>query len=527
MNGLLALIAAYLIGGIPFGFLLVRLTTGKDVRAEGSGNIGATNVLRTTGRAVAVATLVLDIAKGYFAVWLMAELAGDDPMWLSAAALAVMAGHAYPVSLKFKGGKAVASFIGAFLYLTPLPLFAVLLVFVAVVAATRHISAGSIIAAAAFPFGVWMISTPACFGAGRIRDCRGVYRVPAPREYRSSARGNGERIRLESKMRLGILGAGSWGTALAVVLAPRFERITLWVFEADLAERMLATRQNDIYLPGIELPANVEVTAQLQSATGAGIVLGVMPSHHARRLYGEAMPFLAESTIFVSATKGLEQGTLLRMSQVILDVAPFPAKVAVLSGPTFAREVARGDPTAVVIASESADVAAEVQGSFSGPTFRLYTNFDTIGVEIAAAVKNVIAIGAGVCQGLGLGNNSLAALITRGLAEITRLAVAMGGQPKTLAGLAGLGDLVLTCSGVLSRNRMVGIELAKGRALADIVGSTRMVAEGVETCGAAVELGVKFGVDLPIVTQMHAVLHAGKNPREALRDLMERSLKGE
>jgi glycerol-3-phosphate dehydrogenase (NAD(P)+) len=215
------------------------------------------------------------------------------------------------------------------------------------------------------------------------------------------------------------------------------------------------------------------------------------------------------------------------MSQVIRDVAPFAAKVAVLSGPTFAREVARGDPTAVVVASDDAEIAAEVQAAFSGPTFRLYTNFDTIGVEIAASLKNVIAIGAGVCQGLGLGHNALAALITRGLAEIGRLAVAMGGQPKTLAGLAGLGDLVLTCSGSLSRNRMVGMELAKGRPLGEIVGSMRMVAEGVETCNAAVELAAKFGVDLPIVTQMQAVLYEGKNPREALRDLMERSLKGE
>lgn len=328
-------------------------------------------------------------------------------------------------------------------------------------------------------------------------------------------------------MNLAILGAGSWGTALAVVLAPRFSRITLWVYESDLAERMVATRQNDIYLPGIDLPPNVRITTNLHDAAGAEIVLGVMPSHHARRVYAEAMQNLDPSTIFVSATKGLEQGSLMRMSQVIADVAPFPAKITVLSGPTFALEVARGDPTAVVIASEEAQVATEVQSAFSGPTFRLYTNFDTAGVEIAASLKNVIAIGAGVCQGLGLGNNSLAALITRGLAEISRLAVAMGGQPKTLAGLAGLGDLVLTCSGGLSRNRMVGIELAKGRKLAEILGSTRMVAEGVETCQAAVALGEKFGVDLPIVTQMSAVLHAGKNPREALRDLMERSLKGE
>jgi len=207
--------------------------------------------------------------------------------------------------------------------------------------------------------------------------------------------------------------------------------------------------------------------------------------------------------------------------------ARFDAQIAVLSGPTFAREVARGEPAALVIASGDLSVAERVQASFSGPTFRLYTNPDPTGVEVGAALKNVIAIGAGVCQGLGLGNNTLAALIARGLAEITRLAVAMGGQPKTLAGLAGLGDLVLTCSGELSRNRRVGIELAKGRLLAEIVGSMPMIAEGVETCAAAAALGEKFRVDLPIIQQMHAVLYAGKGPREALRDLLERSLKGE
>jgi glycerol-3-phosphate dehydrogenase (NAD(P)+) len=220
----------------------------------------------------------------------------------------------------------------------------------------------------------------------------------------------------------------------------------------------------------------------------------------------------------------------LRMSEVLTEVVGTrfePRRVAVLSGPTFAREVARGEPAAVVIASSDPGVAGQVQAAFSGPTFRLYTNRDPIGVEIGAALKNVIAIGAGVCHGLGLGNNTLAALITRGLAEITRLAVAMGGQPQTLAGLAGLGDLVLTCSGELSRNRKVGIELAQGRSLADIVGSMPMIAEGVETCDAAVALGRKFGVDLPIMEQMHAVLHLLKGPKEALRDLMDRSLKGE
>lgn|SRR5487761_2169783 len=328
-------------------------------------------------------------------------------------------------------------------------------------------------------------------------------------------------------MTLAIIGAGSWGTALAIVLAPRFDRVRLWVREADLAERMRISRENDIYLKGFPLPDNVEIVTGLGEALlNANIVLGVMPSHYARALYREMLPWIAPSMTFVSATKGIETGTLLRISQVIAEVTG-GRKIAVLSGPTFAKEIARGEPAAVVVASADAQAASEVQAAFSGPAFRLYTNLDPIGVEVGAALKNVIAIGAGVCVGLGLGNNTLAALITRGLAEITRLAVAMGGQQKTLAGLAGLGDLVLTCSGTLSRNRQVGLELASGRKINEITGSMAMVAEGVETCGAAVGLGAKFGVDLPIIEQMQAVLERGKPPREALRDLMERSLKGE
>jgi glycerol-3-phosphate dehydrogenase (NAD(P)+) len=332
-------------------------------------------------------------------------------------------------------------------------------------------------------------------------------------------------------MKLAIIGGGSWGTALAIVLAPRSESLRLWVYEADLARRISDSRVNDVFLPGVKLPDSVEITTDLPIALdGADIVLGVMPSHHARGLYTAMLPHLTPSMILVSATKGLEQGSLLRMSQVIeqvIEQVVRTPRIAVLSGPTFAREVAAGNPTAVVVASSNPEVARCVQEAFSGPSLRLYTNADPTGVEVGAALKNVIAIGAGICEGLGLGHNPTAALITRGLAEITRLAMAMGGQAKTLAGLAGLGDLVLTCSGDLSRNRYVGKELGRGRALPEILGSMRMVAEGVETCASAVALGEKFGVDLPIIQQMNAVMTAGKSPREAVRDLMERSLKGE
>lgn len=331
-------------------------------------------------------------------------------------------------------------------------------------------------------------------------------------------------------MNLAIVGGGSWGTALAIVLAPRFEAVRLWVYERDLAGRIQSARVNDVYLPGFRVPENLAAGHDLAWALqNAEIVLGVMPSQHARMLYREMVPHVTEEAILVSATKGLERGSLLRMSEVIEDAFNdrFKPNIAILSGPTFAREVAQGEPAAVVIASARLEIARRVQSAFSGRTFRLYTNDDPIGVEIGASLKNVVAIAAGVCQGLELGHNTQAALITRGLAEISRLAVAMGGQPKTLSGLAGLGDLVLTCSGDLSRNRRVGIELAKGRCLAEIVAETSMVAEGVETCEAAVALGERLEVDLPIIRQMHAVLYASKAPRDAIRDLMDRALKSE
>jgi glycerol-3-phosphate dehydrogenase (NAD(P)+) len=329
---------------------------------------------------------------------------------------------------------------------------------------------------------------------------------------------------------LAIIGAGSWGTALAIILSPRFERIQLWAYEADLVTRMAETRENDVFLPGLRLPANVYPSTDLnRTLEHAVTIVGVMPSRFARGLYTSMLPHLKPEMRFVSATKGLEKGTLLRMSEVARQVIGerFAPRIAALSGPTFAREVAAGQPTAMVISSEDPALAACIQTEFSGPTLRLYSNDDPIGVEIGAALKNSIAIGAGICQGLGLGHNSIAALITRGLAEITRLAVAMGALPQTLSGLAGLGDLVLTCTGELSRNRRVGVELAKGRTLADIVGSMTMIAEGVETTAAAVELARKFHVDLPIIQQMQSILGGARSPREAIRELMERTLRNE
>jgi glycerol-3-phosphate dehydrogenase (NAD(P)+) len=332
--------------------------------------------------------------------------------------------------------------------------------------------------------------------------------------------------------KIAILGGGSWGTALAIVLSRSRSThdISLWVHDAVLAEVIGRTRENATYLPGHKLPAAVQVTHEMKDAlSGANIVLGVMPSANARSVYAQALPHLAANTVFVSATKGLEPSTHLRMSEIIAQIVSrnISPRFAVLSGPSFASEAARGDPTAVVLASQSAALAAELQEELAAPGFRLYTNDDVLGVELAGAMKNVMALAAGACQGVGLGFNSLAALITRGLAEMTRLAVVLGARPETLSGLAGLGDLVLTCTGTLSRNRSVGIELGKGRPLGEILAGMRMVAEGVGTTAALIVVAREAGIELPITEQVDAILNQGKSPREAVRDIMERPLRRE
>jgi glycerol-3-phosphate dehydrogenase (NAD(P)+) len=333
--------------------------------------------------------------------------------------------------------------------------------------------------------------------------------------------------------KIAIIGAGSCGTALAIALARSREphRLSLWVHGADVLASLRNCRENSIYLPGMPIPEEIAVTGDLGEAlAGAEIVLGAMPSAHARAIYTALLPHLeartATDTMFVTATKGLEHDSLARMSEVITEVIgqEFTPRVAALSGPSFALEVARGDPTAVVIASGDLQVAAEIQREFSGSTLRLYTNDDIVGVELGGAVKNVIALAAGVCAGLGLGANTIAALITRGLSEMTRLAVALGGRRDTLAGLAGLGDLVLTATGGLSRNRSVGVELGKGRKLSEVLSHMRMVAEGVGTTSATLALARRHTVAMPITEQMYGVLHEGRAPSVAIRELMERRL---
>jgi glycerol-3-phosphate dehydrogenase (NAD(P)+) len=325
---------------------------------------------------------------------------------------------------------------------------------------------------------------------------------------------------------IGVLGAGSWGTALAVHLARTGHTVRLWARDPTLAAAMAGARENVAYLPGVLLPAALEPTGDLAATlAGAEFVVTAVPSHGLREVARHASRHLPPACSIVSATKGLEEGSLLRMSEVLRAELPDAGEIIALSGPSFAAELARELPTALVAAGQSRAVVEAVMAHFRSPCLRLYGSADVVGVELGGSLKNIIAIAAGVVEGLGLGHNALAALMTRGLAELSRLAAALGAQRETLAGLAGLGDLVLTCTGELSRNRKVGIALAKGQSLPDILAGTRMVAEGVRTTEAALALSARHGIELPIAREMSDVLAGRTDPQTAARNLMGRKQK--
>jgi glycerol-3-phosphate dehydrogenase (NAD(P)+) len=330
------------------------------------------------------------------------------------------------------------------------------------------------------------------------------------------------------KRQIAVIGGGSWGTALAIAAARNQHLVRIWAREPEVVKAINAEHHNPFYLSEFVLPENISAVSMMSEViTGADFVLIVVPSHAMREVVSSAGKHMSSESIIVSATKGVENETLMRMDEVIVEALGFEPRIVVLSGPSFSREVARGDPTAIVAASRDAEAALMVQQAMSSSVFRVYTNDDVIGVALGGAIKNVVAIGAGVVRGLGLGTNAVAALITRGLAEVTRLAMACGAKAETMAGLAGLGDLVLTCTGDLSRNRYVGIELGKGRKLSDILGEMREVAEGVKTTRAVYDLGRKLKVEMPITSSIYALLYENKPAAEAANELMGRPLKSE
>lgn len=325
---------------------------------------------------------------------------------------------------------------------------------------------------------------------------------------------------------IAVIGAGSWGTTLASLLSKKGYDVSLWVYEKDLAEEIERTRLNKVYLPDIRLPENIMVSHRIDEVVNkARYILNVVPSQYTRAVFKEISPYLSNGSAIISASKGIERGTLMTISSVLKELTGH--EVAALSGPSFAKEVIKNLPTAVTLATENRNTGFLLQELFNTNTFRVYTHNDILGVEIGGALKNVIAIAAGISDSLGLGNNARASLITRGLAEITRLGVAMGAGEKTFAGLSGLGDLVLTCTSVLSRNYSLGIKLGQGMKLKDILEQTVSVVEGVETAESAFELSNKYNVEMPIVEQVYKIINEGKDPVLAVSDLMSRSMKPE
>ncbi len=330
-------------------------------------------------------------------------------------------------------------------------------------------------------------------------------------------------------MEIGVIGAGSWGTSLANLLALKGHTVKLWVYEEDLAARMAASGENDLYLPGIQLSANLKVTCDLDYVAAQQCLVLVPPSQLMRTVIGAASASIKADSRIIAASKGIENDTLMTMSELLRQLLPTTLHrgLAFLSGPTFAREIAMRQPAAAVVAADDDETATFFQQLFNTDYFRVYTNNDVIGIEIGGALKNVIALAAGICDGLGFGYNTRAALITRGLAEIRKIGLAMGARPETFSGLAGMGDLVLTCTGDLSRNRSVGIELGKGRKLDEIIAEMSMVAEGVKTTISSYQLAQKLGVEAPIIEQMYAILYQNKAPEQAVVELMQRDLKSE
>ncbi len=327
--------------------------------------------------------------------------------------------------------------------------------------------------------------------------------------------------------RVAVLGAGSWGTTLAHLLACKGDEVRLWAFEAEVVEAINRDRENPLFLPGVRLSPGIRALGDAREAVaGAEVIVSAPPSHVVRTVIAGLGGAVPPDALVVSATKGIETDTLALMSQVFAVCLPANG-CAALSGPSFAAEVCAGQPTAVVAAAQDAATAEAAQRIFATSTFRVYRNLDVIGVELAGALKNVIAVAAGIAEGLGMGHNPRAALITRGLAEITRLGVAMGADPLTFAGLAGMGDLVLTATGGLSRNRTLGVALAEGQSFEQYRGTHRSVAEGANTSRAGAALGARLGIELPIIEQVCAVLFRGKPPREAITELMGRELKSE
>lgn len=545
-------VAAYVAGATPTAYWVGRAAYRVDLRARGSGNLGATNAFRVLGWRAGVPVIVVDVLKGFAPTYAFARLDGlPEADWGVLYGAAAVLGHAFSFWVGFRGGKGVATGAGVVAALSPPVLVVGAVAWGMCLFLTRYVSLASVSAAAAAALSSWLVGgagtalrafllVVAVFVVWSHRSNLARWRAgkepkagePGPRRRRGAAgpsRSPAGGARAQGRP-VAVVGAGSWGTALAGLLA-RSRRVRLWAREQEVVDSIEATGENGLYLAGAPLDREqVRPTCSLEEAlSGAAAVVWACPVQHSSALLEQAAPWIAKDMLVVSGSKGIEVRTKRRMAGVFAAFLPpeQARRFCALSGPSFAYEVARGRPTAVVVASLDEQACLAAQALFQTARFRVYTSPDVVGVELAGALKNVVAVAAGVAAGLGLGHNAVAALITRGLAETSRLGKALDAQAATFAGLAGMGDLVLTCTGERSRNRTVGVELGKGRSTSDILRGERTVAEGVATVRAVVQLAASVGVEMPLCAETYRIVVEGADPNEALSRLMTRQPKPE
>lgn len=569
---------SYLIGSIPFGLLIGKMK-GIDIRQHGSGNIGATNVTRTVGRGWGKLCFLLDFLKGALPVCIVSALVIPDsgetvvPVIVKffrtfvnghqifsdpggilpcISGLAAVVGHIWPIYLKFKGGKGVSTAAGAILALNPLSLLSAGAVWVIVFFASRYVSLASILAAVSMPVfcilyritGIAQAQKPEIFlffllaALAVVKHTSNIKRLRAGTESRFERPGkkvDAEMVELPSisnskrkTFKAAVLGDGAWGTALAMTLHRNGHKVMVWGAFPENVAHVNQVHENDKFLKGPKIPADLVFTADLAEAVnGASMLVLATPSQYLRGVLKKLKPLLKPDQIIVDIAKGIETGSLLTMSELCRQELGETHYVA-LSGPSHAEEVALNVPTLVVSASKNPEYANFVQQAFMNDYFRVYTLSDIIGVELGGALKNIYAIAAGIVDGIGMGDNTKAALMTRAIAEMSRLGKRLGGRVETFSGLSGIGDLIVTCMSRHSRNRYVGEELGKGRSLDEIIRSMDMVvAEGVKTCEAACELSERYGVDTPLIHGIYAILHDGCKPDEVIHKLMTRKAKKE
>lgn len=545
---LLSVAIAYLLGSIPFG-LLIGLMSGRDVRQLGSGNIGFANVLRTIGWRAGLPCFICDVMKGFApAFWIAPALCPDDPSHLPQvlAGIAAICGHNFPVWLRFKGGKGVATSAGALLAILPGPLLVAFSAWFLVVLTTRYMSLGSLVAGVvllsahlaqvggglflpdALPITITVFVLVTLVFIQHRSNIRRLIHGTEPRIFVATDQAEVSAVVNRSDCRrVTILGAGGWGTAMGNLLASNNLTVTLWGHCPDHLHALATDGENKMFLPGIKIDPAIQYQADMKIALkNADIVIVAIPTQFLRASLAAAKGLIPANVPIISLTKGIEHETLKRPSEVIADVTGC-TRIVALSGPSHAEEVAKKRPTTVVIASEDEGLVNEVQAALMSPYFRVYTANDIVGVELGGALKNVIAVAAGIGIGLELGDNAMAALVTRGQAEMTRLGMALGANPMTFAGLSGIGDLIVTCISPFGRNRQVGLELGRGKTPSEILAGMSKVAEGVTTAVSARALGQKTGVELPIVEEVYRVLYEDKDPRKAVEDLMTREATSE